>query len=77
MSFSMPRRCGMSLPSTSDHALPSRSARAVRPVLDRAMMAAERLNYHPLINTHTTTIRSADLLRFLEALGYAPSVVDL
>lgn len=63
--------------SVTPFALLNASARAVRPVLDRAMMAAERLNYHPLVNTHTTTIRGADLLRFLETLGYTPLIVDL
>jgi Ala-tRNA(Pro) deacylase len=51
--------------------------RRVRVVLDRAMLALELLNYHPLENTATTTIRSADLLRFIAACGHEPAIVDL
>ena len=34
----------------------------------RAMMAHEFLNYHPLENTATTTIRAADLVAFIRCL---------
>lgn len=47
----------------------------VNVVLDAAMMRHERLNYHPLQNTATTTIAAADLLRFLRACGHEPRVV--
>lgn len=49
----------------------------VQPLLDRAMLACERLNYHPLTNSATTTIASADLLRFMEACGHEPRLLDL
>lgn len=49
----------------------------VRPLLDRAMLAHDRLNYHPLVNTATITVASADLLRFVEACGHEVRVVDL
>jgi Ala-tRNA(Pro) deacylase len=35
------------------------------------------LNYHPLKNDATTTIRSSDLLRFISYLGHEPIVIDL
>jgi len=44
-------------------------------VLDRAMLARDPLNFHPLVNTRTTRIAAADLVRFLEAAGHAPQVV--
>jgi Ala-tRNA(Pro) deacylase len=44
-------------------------------VLDAAMMQHETLNYHPLVNTMTTSIARADLLRFLEATGHPPRIV--
>jgi len=47
----------------------------VNVVLDATMMAHELLNYHPLENTATTTIRSADLLAFIRACGHEPRVV--
>lgn len=49
----------------------------VRVVLEEAMMAHTWLNYHPLVNTRTTAIRSADLLRFIAACGHTPHIVDL
>ena len=44
-------------------------------VLDAAMMAHEVLNFHPLVNTGTTTISRDDLVRFLEATGHKPRIV--
>jgi len=49
----------------------------VTPILDKAMLNNEQLNYHPLVNTMTTTIASDDLLRFVEACGHTPVVLDL
>lgn len=46
----------------------------VTPVLDQAMMAHELLNYHPLVNTMTTAIRNADLLKFMAATGHSPLI---
>ncbi len=43
-------------------------------VLDAAMMEHETLNYHPLINTMTTSIARADLVKFLEATGHPPRI---
>src|SRR6478672_8970103 len=42
----------------------------VRVVLDAAMMAQETLNFHPLINTMTTSIARDDLVRFLAETGH-------
>jgi Ala-tRNA(Pro) deacylase len=52
-------------------------AQSVRVVLDAAMVAAARANFHPLSNDMTTTIATRDLLRFIEACGHTPAVVDL
>ena len=49
----------------------------VTPVLDKAMLTHDRLNYHPLVNTMTTTIASGDLVRFVEACGHRPVILDL
>ena len=49
----------------------------VRFILDEALMAHDIVNFHPLKNDATTAIRSADLLRFVEALGRAPEIVKL
>src|SRR5271166_5429233 len=46
-------------------------------VLDEAMMRHQRLNFHPLVNTLTTGLASADLVKFLRATGHKPLVVPL
>ena len=46
-------------------------------VLDEAMMRCERLNFHPLVNTRTTGLKSADLIKFLRAAGHEPLVAAL
>ena len=46
-------------------------------VLDAIMMEEEWLNYHPLRNDATTTIRSADLVAFIRATGHEPRIVPV
>ena len=43
-------------------------------VLDAAMMAHATLNFHPLVNTMTTSIGRDDLVRFLAATGHAARI---
>ncbi len=45
-------------------------------VLDKALADAEQVNFHPLMNTATTTVSQAGFRRFLAALGRTPIVVD-
>lgn len=47
----------------------------MQPLLDRAMLACERLNYHRLTNAAITAIAMADLLRFMEACGHEPRIL--
>jgi Ala-tRNA(Pro) deacylase len=49
----------------------------VKVVLDAAMLAHELVNFHPLVNTMTTTISSADLVRFVRACGHDPQIPRL
>jgi Ala-tRNA(Pro) deacylase len=46
-------------------------------VLDAELMRHERLNFHPLVNTRTTGLASADLVKFLRATGHEPVIVAL
>ncbi|MFO1120692.1 MAG: prolyl-tRNA synthetase associated domain-containing protein [Rhodospirillales bacterium] len=46
-------------------------------VLDQEMLESEWVNYHPLHNAASTTLRSADLVRFVKALGYEPIIIRL
>ncbi len=43
-------------------------------VLDAPMMEHETLNYHPLVNTMTTSINRDDLVKFLESTGHIPRI---
>jgi Ala-tRNA(Pro) deacylase len=47
----------------------------VNVVLEAQMMTHEFLNYHPLQNTATTTIRSEDLVKFIRSCGHEPRIV--
>jgi len=46
-------------------------------LIDAPLAAFEHINCHPLINTGTTQIAYADLLRFLRATGHEPRVLPL
>ena len=46
-------------------------------VLDAALLQADLLNYHPLVNTATTALAPTDLLRFLAACGHPPRILAL
>jgi Ala-tRNA(Pro) deacylase len=63
--------------SVTPFALVNDSAHRVIPVLDRAMLDHDPLNYHPLANDRTTAIAPLDLLRFIAACGHQPRIVDL
>jgi Ala-tRNA(Pro) deacylase len=43
-------------------------------VIDAALMAHDMLNFHPLVNTATTSISREGLLQFLAATGHAPRI---
>ncbi len=49
--------------------------RMVTMVIDAPMMDHEILNFHPLENTATTSIRREDLVRFLTETGHPPLIV--
>ncbi len=62
--------------SVTPFALINDSERRVLVILDADMMQAETVNYHPLRNDASTTIRAEDLMKFVRALGYQPLVFD-
>ena len=49
----------------------------VRVILDARMMQYEVLNFHPLVNTATTSIDRDDFLRFLRITGHEPLIIDV
>ncbi len=51
---------------------------AVRTAIDAALLRDhEWVHFHPLVNSMTTAIRPADLLRFLEACGHRATPLEL
>ena len=46
-------------------------------VLDSAMLEHQTLNYHPLVNTMTTSISREDLVKFLKSTGHMPRIERL
>ncbi|MBF0376228.1 MAG: prolyl-tRNA synthetase associated domain-containing protein [Desulfamplus sp.] len=49
----------------------------VKIVLDEEMMGHSLLNFHPLVNTATTTISSNDLLKFMDYCNQKPEIIML
>jgi Ala-tRNA(Pro) deacylase len=47
----------------------------VQVILDAGMMEQDTLNAHPLINTMTTSLTPAALMKFIVACGHAPRLV--
>jgi len=60
--------------SVTPFAVINDKAGRVTVVLDAAMMAHDTLNFHPLVNTGTTTIAREGLIKFLEATGHRPRI---
>ena len=81
LSFGSPDRLweflGVKPGSVTVFALINDTASEVNLVLDEDLLAHEQVNFHPLINTMTTTISSLDLLRFIRACGHEPQILTL
>jgi len=73
LSFASPERLlthlGLTPGSVSPFGLINDRDHAVRVVLDRDLMSAARVSFHPNINTATYVISAADFERFLAACG--------
>lgn len=73
LSFASPERLmkylGLTPGSVSPFGLIHDRDRAVRVVLDRDLKSAERLSFHPNVNTVTFVVAAADFERFLQESG--------
>jgi Ala-tRNA(Pro) deacylase len=67
---------GVTPGSVTAFALVNDTARAVRFVLDARLDEAGEVNFHPLVNTATTTVGRDGFRAFLSALGITPTIVD-
>lgn len=81
LSFGSPERLqkflGVEPGSVTPFGVINDTAGEVTMVLDRGLMDYDTLNFHPLINTQTTSISPAGLIRFLESTDHPPRFVDL
>lgn len=50
---------------------------SVTAILDKAMMDAEIVNYHPMENHMTIGLSPAGLIKFVESCGHKPHIIDL
>jgi Ala-tRNA(Pro) deacylase len=50
---------------------------SVTAILDKAMMDAEIVNYHPMENHMTIGLTPAGLIKFIESCGHKPHIIDL
>ena len=50
---------------------------AVTVVIDRDLMAAQQVNFHPLVHTESIGLAPNDLRTFLEGCGHAPLIAAL
>jgi Ala-tRNA(Pro) deacylase len=67
---------GLTPGSVTPFGLINDKTRRVTVIVDEDLPRSEWVNFHPLHNAASTTLRSADLLRFIRALGYDPLIVD-
>ena len=73
LSFASPERLmthlGVTPGSVSPFGLIHDASHQVRVVLDRDLRSADRISFHPNINTATVVLAFADFLRFLDSCG--------
>ncbi|GAB4236889.1 MAG: prolyl-tRNA synthetase associated domain-containing protein [Kiloniellaceae bacterium] len=63
--------------SVTPFAVINDTEKQVTMVLDTGVMDAGPVNCHPLVNTMTTAVSPEDLIRFLEAEGHPPQMLDM
>lgn len=80
LSFASPDRLmthlGVAPGSVSPAGLINDRQRHVRVYLDRDLKSAERISFHPNVNTATVTVAFSDFERFLAACGNPVSFLD-
>lgn len=63
--------------SATPFALMHETAKEIRVVVDETFLQSELCAFHPLDNHFSTVIAFRDLIRFLEAQGYAPRIMQV
>jgi len=73
----MMEKLGITPGSVTPFALISDTENDVNVILEKSMMEHKLLNFHPLRNDQTTTIKSTDLLKFISSCGHHPQILPL
>jgi Ala-tRNA(Pro) deacylase len=68
---------GVAPGSVTPFGLINDKAAEVQVVIDKALLAHDPINVHPLTNDRTTAIAPKDLLIFIESCGHRPQLLDL
>jgi len=68
---------GVSPGSVTPFAAANIEKHEVTVILDEEMMENDLLNFHPLVNTATTTIAPGDLIKFLEHCHGSPEIIRI
>jgi Ala-tRNA(Pro) deacylase len=68
---------GVTPGSVTPFALINDRAHRIGLVLDEEMLRHDPLNYHPLVNTKTTAVSPADLLKFIGDCGHQARILSL
>jgi Ala-tRNA(Pro) deacylase len=71
------RTLGIRPGSVCPFAIINDKACAVTVILDKSMMGADIVNYHPMENHMTIGLTPGDLLKFVESCGHKPHIIDL
>jgi Ala-tRNA(Pro) deacylase len=72
----MRRTLGVEPGALTPFALINDTERRVMPVIDATLLNAERVNFHPLINTESTSVRPDELLSFVRDCGHEPLIIS-
>ncbi len=67
---------GVTPGSVTLFAIMNDTSHAVTLVIDKALLAYDIVNFHPLKNDATTAISSADMIKFAKAVNHNPIIMD-
>ena len=69
----------MSLPAgvVSPFGLLNNAEKDIHVYFDKEIMSEKRMSFHPNTNEKTLFVNTVNLLRFLEAIGYEPHIIEL
>ena len=80
LSFAQPEQVKMGLGvepgAVTPFALINDRSAKINVTLDMEAMADDIVNFHPLVNNRTTSIAPQDLIRFIEACGHEPALLN-